>query len=122
MGLEQTAAAGKRLGKHITTVVYKQARIEVLEAVISMRSVSVKYSRCSETLRDRVRTSVHSEIALIVRHLKPRKATGPDGIKDAILQHLEKVPRFIAKAFTRSLALYCFPVQLKRLTSLCFRN
>jgi hypothetical protein len=52
---------------------------------------------------------------LIVRHLKPRKAAGPDGIQDAILQHMQrKVLRFIARVFKRSLELYCFLVQLKK--------
>jgi hypothetical protein len=55
----------------------------------------------------------HSEIAWIVRHLKPRKAAGPDDIQDIILQHLPRpVLKFIAKIFNSSLALdyfACFP-------------
>ncbi|PNF17515.1 hypothetical protein B7P43_G13165, partial [Cryptotermes secundus] len=64
---------------------------------------------------DRMRAPNHSEIAWIVRHLKPRKAAGPDGIQNIILQHLPRfVFKFIAKLFNRSLALNYFPTQWKK--------
>jgi hypothetical protein len=58
---------------------------------------------------DRVRATNLSEIAWIVRHLKPRKAAGPDGIQNIILQHLPRlVLKFIAKIFNSSLSLNNF--------------
>jgi hypothetical protein len=63
---------------------------------------------------DRVRATNHSEIAWIVRHLKPRNAAGPDGIQNIILQHLPRpILKFIAKLFNKSLALNYFPTQWK---------
>jgi hypothetical protein len=41
-----------------------------------------------QPLTDRPRATNHCEIAWIVRHLKPRRAAGSDGIQDTILQHL----------------------------------
>ena len=68
----------------------------------------------AQPLTDRMRATNHSEIAWIVRHLKSRKAAGPDGIQNIILQHLPRfVFKFIAKLFNRSLALNYFPTQWK---------
>jgi hypothetical protein len=50
-----------------------------------------------QPLTDRVRATNHSEIAWIVRHLKPRTAAGPDGIQNIILQHL---PRLKLRGFS----------------------
>jgi hypothetical protein len=67
-----------------------------------------------QPLTDRMRTTNHSEIAWIVRQLKPRKTTGPDGIENVILLHLPRlVLKYIAKLFNRSLALNYFPTQWK---------
>jgi hypothetical protein len=45
---------------------------------------------------------------------KPRKAAGPDGLQNIILQHLPRsVLKFIAKIFNSSLALSYFPAQWK---------
>jgi hypothetical protein len=67
-----------------------------------------------QPLTDRVRHTNHFEIAWIVRHLKPRKAAGPDGIQNIILQHLPRsVLKFIAKIFNTSLALNYFPASWK---------
>ncbi|PNF22150.1 hypothetical protein B7P43_G05754 [Cryptotermes secundus] len=66
----------------------------------------------TQPLTDRMRVPNHSEIAWIVRHLKPRKAAGPVGIQNLVLQHLPRfVFKFIAKLFNRSLALNYFPTQ-----------
>jgi hypothetical protein len=67
-----------------------------------------------QPVTDRVRDTNHSEISWLVRHLKPRKAAGPDEIQNIILQHLPRpVFRFIAKIFNTSLALNYFPSQWK---------
>jgi hypothetical protein len=67
-----------------------------------------------QPMRDRVRATNHSEIAWIVRHLKPRKAAGPDGIQNIILQHLPRPAlKFIAKLINKSRALNYFPTQWK---------
>jgi hypothetical protein len=61
-----------------------------------------------------VRATNFSEIAWIVRHLKPRKAAGPDGIQNIILQHLPRLAlKFIAKIFNSPLALNYFPALWK---------
>jgi hypothetical protein len=61
-----------------------------------------------------MRPTNHSEIAWLIRHLKPRKATGPDGIQNIILQHLPRsVLKLIAIIFNISLALKYFPAQWK---------
>jgi hypothetical protein len=61
-----------------------------------------------------VRTTNHSEIAWIVRHFKPRKAAGPDGIQNIILQHLPRSAlQIIAEIFNSSLALNYFPTHWK---------
>jgi hypothetical protein len=61
-----------------------------------------------------VRPTNHSEIEWIIRHLKPRKASGPDGIQNIVLKHLPRlVLKFIAKIFNKSLALNYFPAQWK---------
>jgi hypothetical protein len=50
-----------------------------------------------QPLADRVKATNLSEITCIVRHLKPRKAAGPDGIQKIILQHLPRLAlKFIA--------------------------
>jgi hypothetical protein len=67
-----------------------------------------------QPMKDRVKPTNHSEISWIFRHLKPRKASGPDGIQNIILQHLPRlVFKFIAKIFNRSLELSYFPAQWK---------
>jgi hypothetical protein len=63
---------------------------------------------------DRVRPTNHFETSWIVRHLKPRKASGPHGIQNVILQQLPPaVFKFIAKTFNRSLEVNYFPAQWK---------
>jgi hypothetical protein len=64
-----------------------------------------------QPLTDGVRATNHSEIAWIVRNLKPRKAAGSDGVKNMILQHLPGLLKCIAKLFNKSLALNYFPTQ-----------
>jgi hypothetical protein len=64
------------------------------------------------TLADRVRTTNLFEIAWIFHHLKPRKAAGPDEMKNII--HLPRPAlKFIAKIFNSSLALNYFPTPWK---------
>jgi hypothetical protein len=61
-----------------------------------------------------VRPTNHSEIEWIIRRLKPRKASGPDGIQNIVLKHLPRlVLKFIAKIVNKSLALNYFPAQWK---------
>jgi hypothetical protein len=68
----------------------------------------------TQPLTDRMRATNHSEIAWIVRHLKPRKAAGPDGIQDTIFQHLLRLDlKFIAKLINRLFTLNYFPTQRK---------
>jgi hypothetical protein len=57
-----------------------------------------------QPMTDRMRAISPSEIAWMVRHPKPREAAGPDWI-----YLLRVVLKFIAKLFTRSLALNYFP-------------
>jgi hypothetical protein len=57
-----------------------------------------------------VRATNLSEFAWIVRHLKPRKAAGPDGIQNIIPR---LVLKFIVKQFNKSLTLTYFPTQWK---------
>jgi hypothetical protein len=67
-----------------------------------------------QSLTDRARATIYSEIASGVRHLKSRKAAGPNGIQNIIFQHLPTVvPKFITKIFNRALALNYFPIQCK---------
>jgi hypothetical protein len=40
-----------------------------------------------QPLTDRMRATNHSEVAWLVRHLKPRKAAGPGGIQSIMFQH-----------------------------------
>jgi hypothetical protein len=112
-------------GKTATTIQEKlNAFADTLEQIFTTNSdVDRSFTITSEQevndflkqpLTDRVRTTNDSEIAWIVRHLKSRKAAGPDGIQNIIFQHLPRlVLKFIAKIFNRSLALNYFPTQWK---------
>jgi hypothetical protein len=61
-----------------------------------------------------MRAITHSEIDWIIRHLKPRKAAGRDGMENIVLQYmLRLVFQFIAKLFNGSLALNYFPTKWK---------
>jgi hypothetical protein len=67
-----------------------------------------------QPLQVSIRPTNHSEIEWIIRHLKSRKAAGPDGIQNIILKHLPRlVLKFIEKIFNKSLALNYFPAQWK---------
>jgi hypothetical protein len=67
-----------------------------------------------QPMKDRVRPTNRSEISWIVRHLKPSKASGPDGLQNIILQHLPRlVFKCIAKIFNRPWELNYFPAQWK---------
>jgi hypothetical protein len=68
----------------------------------------------TQPLIEKVRSANYSEIAGMVSHRNPRKAAGPDGIKNIILQHLPRlVPKTIVKIVNRSLALHDFLTQWK---------
>jgi hypothetical protein len=61
-----------------------------------------------------MRATNNSEIAWIVRHLKTRKAAGPDGVQSIILQHLPRLAlKFIAKIFNSFLGLIYFLTEWK---------
>jgi hypothetical protein len=56
-----------------------------VEPSFTVSSEQVVNDFLKQPLTDRVRATNHSEIAWIVRHLKPRKEAGPDGIQNIIL-------------------------------------
>jgi hypothetical protein len=62
----------------------------------------------------RERPTNPSEVAWLIRHIRPRSAPGPDGIQNIVLQHLPQAAfKFIATLFNKSLALSYFPSQWK---------
>jgi hypothetical protein len=84
------------------------------ENSFTVRTEQIVNDFVKRPMTDLVRPTNHSEIFWTVRHLKPRKASGPDGIQNIILQHLPcSVFKFIAKMFNTSLELNYFPAQSK---------
>jgi hypothetical protein len=68
-----------------------------------------------QPLLDRVRATTHSEIALIVRHLKTHKVAGPNGVQNIIRQQLPRlVLKFFAKLFNNSLGPKLFSYIMER--------
>jgi hypothetical protein len=106
-------------GKTATTIQEKRnAFADILEQIFTTnsdvdRTFIVSMEGFLETpLTELGRTRNYSEIASVARHLKPRRAIGPDGIQNIILQHLLRlVLKFIAKIFNGSHALNYFPTQ-----------
>jgi hypothetical protein len=52
----------------------------------------------------------YSETEWLIRHLKPRKAAGPDDTQNTVLQHLPQLDfKFIAQTYDKSTALHYLP-------------
>jgi hypothetical protein len=61
-----------------------------------------------------VRKTISHEIGWLIRHLKSRKAAGPDGIKNIVLKNLPVIaPRFLATIYNSSITISYFPVRRK---------
>jgi hypothetical protein len=65
-----------------------------------------------QSLTDRVRATTGSEIAWIVRHIKPRKATWTDKIQNTILEHLPRTLLAINDASPRNEPPWILPANI----------
>jgi hypothetical protein len=61
-----------------------------------------------------VRKTNPHEICWLIRHLKPPKAAGPDGIQNIVIQHLPlKALKYIATIYNAPITKNYFPSQWK---------
>jgi hypothetical protein len=68
-----------------------------IDHAFTVSSEQIANDFLKQPLANRVRATNHSEIAWIIRNLKPRKTSGSDGVQNIILQHLPRLLlRFIA--------------------------